>query len=199
MAEESAAATADAQEAESRSTTEPLEADAGAPTDGDGDENDDQVTAEQARKLRSEHKSLRQRLKQAEKERDDLKRASMSDQDRREAEVADLRGRAGTLETEARTLRAQLAATRVGIPADLADVAAAAVDWDAIDDPSDAKQVERALRAVVKDRPSLAGGDRQTWGAGEGLQGTGSRRPGASSDMNDLIRNAAGRTPMVRR
>lgn len=151
-----------------------------------GGDNDEQVSLEEARRLRSEAKNLRQRLKTAEEERDRLKSASESDLERREREHNEVRAERDRLAGTVSTLRVELAARELGVVDP--EAAAALLDLDALDDPTDPKAIKRALRELVKEKPYLAppGGNGFDGGSGKG-------RGSAVTDMNQLIRTAAGR------
>jgi len=68
------------------------------------------------------------------------------------------------------------------------EAAAALLDWDSVDDPSDQKSLEKALKQLAEARPWLRNAN---GGGADG--GAGRRDEGGSSDMNTLIRRAAGR------
>lgn len=133
-------------------------------------------------------KTARKRAQEAEQKLSQREKADLTEQQKLERDRDETKARAETLESENRSLRVQLVAAQVGVKPDLVEAAATYVKWDDIDDPSDSKQLERHLRQIVKDRPSLAG----TIGGGDGGE---SRRSGGSSmtDVNTLIRQAAGR------
>jgi hypothetical protein len=88
-------------------------------------------------------------------------------------------------EKRVRDLQVQVLATKVGIVDPSA--ASALLDWSKIEDPDDDKQVEKALRELVKEKTYLvpAGGG-SDGGAGNGAGG-------GTQDMNQMIRQAAGR------
>lgn len=153
---------------------------------GDGEET---ISAEDARKLRSEAKNLRERAKAAEKERDALKAAGMSDTEKRDADLAKKDEQITTLESELRNLRVQAAAGGLGFVDP--ETATRLLDWDEIDDPSDKSQVEKALRNLAKAKPFLMGGVANGADAGAGRQTEGR----TSESVSDLIRRRAGRTP----
>lgn len=175
-----------ATQADASTATAPLEGTPDAQA-GDGQAGGDTVTADDARKLRSEAKNLRDRAKNAEAELEKLKAAQMSDSERRDRDLDSTRTEKQRLEKENRSLRVQVAAVKVGVRADAVDAAAALLDWDTVDDPSDAKAIERALKALVKERPFLSG---VTNAADAGASGG---EQANVVDMNQLLRRAAGR------
>lgn len=147
-------------------------------------------------KLTSENRSLRQRLRDAEAERDKLAAAQQTEAERlqgraekAEKATASLTGRIQTLELE----RA-IAALRgdLGIVASPATCARlidrSTIEWDDDHAPVE-KSVSAALKALAKSDPALV---RQGPGdAGAGRNGSGGK--GGGGDMNALIRGAAGR------
>ena len=86
-----------------------------------------------------------------------------------------------------RNLRAQVIAGNLGIAAEARSDVAVLLDWDSVDDPEDDKQLERALKALVKEKPFLLGGRDGADG------GAGGSRDRTKTDMNSLIRAGAGR------
>jgi len=92
------------------------------------------------------------------------------------------------IEKDARELRVQVLAGKVGIAREARGDAARLLDWDDISDPDDERQVEVALRDLVKDKPYLLG---NVPGGADG--GAGGSRDTGSQDMNSLLRQAAGR------
>jgi hypothetical protein len=115
-----------------------------------------------------EAKNLRQRLKTAESERDRLKSLRESDLERREREHNEVRAERDRLARTASTLCVDLAARELGIVDP--EAAAAVLDLDAVDDPTDPKANKRPLRELVKEKPYLApqGGKGFDGGSGKG-------------------------------
>lgn len=150
---------------------------------GSGDSN---LSTEDARKLRSEARNLRTRLKEAEEERDRLKTGTQSDIEKATGQVETLSTRNQDLEASNRNLRAQVAAGRVGIIDP--EIAASLVDWNDADDDA---ALEKQMRGILKARPYLAGNvaGGADGGAGGGQQGKGGE---GSTDMNTLLRRHAG-------
>lgn len=151
-----------------------------------GDGKQDMVPRSEAQEARREAQNLRERLKTAEKERDDLKSAQMSDSEKLTKERDDLKTEKTTLEEENRNLRVQVISARVGIQDP--EAAAALLKWDTIKDSSDEKEIESALKQLVKDKPYLAG---NVAGGGDGGAGDGVGT--STTDMNSLLRGATGR------
>jgi len=152
--------------------------------DGSQEESSETVPASEAREARREAQALRKRAKAAEEELERLKSGSKSEEDKTAEERQKLEDRASKAETRARNLHVAVLARKAGIADDFVDVAAHLVDWDEIDDETSDKEVERALKALVKERPALAGGVR---GRGDGGEG-GREQDGTGSSMNDMIR-----------
>lgn len=144
----------------------------------------DSLSPEDARKLRSENRNLRDRLKTVEdeiKKRDD---ADLSASQKLEREKNALAAEKAQLEARLRDASTQAIAAKVGVKADLVDTISALIDWDDVsaDDP---KAIERAVKELVKERPSLSARP-------EGLDG-GRRGRSGETDMDSIIRRAAGR------
>lgn len=156
----------------------------------DGDDRDDRetLTPEQARKLRSEAKNLRQRLKTAEQKAAQLEGRDLSEQQRLERERDLEREQREQLAQQNRELRAQVASTSAGIRANAARAATALIDWDDVDD-DDPRSLERAFKALKADHDYLFEGSGSRGDADGGRRG----KAAPSNDMNALIRQAAGR------
>lgn len=157
---------------------------------GDGSGGNSTLSAEDARKIRSENRNLRQRMKDAEEERDRLKAGTQSDIEKATNQVEALTKRQSELETQNRTLRAQVVAGKVGIVDP--EIAASLVDWN---DAEDDSALEKQMRNILKARPYLAGNvaGGADGSAGQGGSGSGgSSQEGASTDMNTMLRRAAG-------
>lgn len=131
--------------------------------------------------------------KAAEKELADLRAQSMSDADKAVAQAkADGRTEALTA-ANARIVRSEVKAAAAGKLTDPAD-AVRFLDLDdfKVDDDGevDAKAVGKAIDQLLKDKPYLAAGSTRPSGDGDGgPRGT----PGNGTDMNQLLRRAAGR------
>lgn len=178
-------ADADAQAADADAQAQAANADT---QDGGGDGSSQSIAPEDARKLRSENRSLRQRLKDVENKLGAREAADLTEQQKLERDLSAERAAREQAETTARALRVQVSATKLGVRADAVDLVAGLVDWEAIDDPGDAKQIDRAVRELIKERPFLSGRDPEGLGGGNGRQ-----NPAGAGDMNSIIRRAAGR------
>lgn len=164
------------------------QADGAGAQDGGGSPKDG-LSPEDARKLRSEARSLRQRLKDAEAKLSDRDDADLSATQKLEREKTTAEAERDQFATDNRNLRAEIAAAKVGVRTEALGDAVKLLDWDEIDDPTDRKQVETALKALVKDKPWLSG-------RADGLDGGNGRQSGADTGgtMNEIIRRAAGRS-----
>jgi hypothetical protein len=175
-------AVADAQAAEATDAQEAQTTPAQAA--GDGEQT---VSAEDARKLRSESAALRKRLKDAEAKLSEQEKKDLTELDRATREKDDAVGKASKLESEIRELRVQVLAPEAGIQPKAARAAYALIDWDDIGDPDDRKQVIRALKEVAKEHPYLTGGQSADGGAGRNGE------TGGVESMSDLIRQRVGK------
>lgn len=148
------------------------------------------LSPEDARKLRSEAKNLRDRLKSAE---EDLKRredAELNERQRLDRDKTALEARVSQLESDLREKSVQIVAAKIGVRSDLVDAVSALVDWTDVDS-SDPKDVERAVKALLKERPSLSGkGEGLDGGAGRGNGGRGS---GEDASLTELLLQRTGR------
>lgn len=138
---------------------------------------------QEAAARRKENTDLKKRI-------EELEGAGKTELEKREAAIQDLTGTTQTLQATNRALRVRVLAGQAGIsdPKAAAD-AASLLDWSTVTDPESEVAVVKALKELVKDRPYLGG---NIAGGGDGGEGGGDRGSG-SSDMNQLIRNAAGR------
>lgn len=147
----------------------------------DGGDSELSKARQEAAKRRIENKKLQDRIAELEG-----KDKSETEKARDEAKRA--RDEAKTLTQDNQRLRVQVLATSVGIVKEAIQDAAVLLDWSAIEDPTDDKQLERALKALVREKPYLLG---SVPGGSDGGAG-GNGRTG-SQDMNALLRQAAGR------
>jgi hypothetical protein len=171
----------DAPEAKDEGKTPP----AGTVDDPGGRDESSSLSPEDARKLRSEAKNLRDRLKALETEKKERDEADLSATQKLEREKSALEAEKQQLAARVRDAEVKAIAARVGVKADLADTVTALIDWDDVD-ADDPKAIEKAVKELVKERPSLSGKT--------GLDG--GRRGGNGSgetDMDSIIRRAAGR------
>jgi hypothetical protein len=174
---------------------EQLENEAPEATEDDaqgGAQTTSQMSEESARKLRSENKAMRERLKNAEKALAEREKAELTDNQRLERElkertdeIAERDKQLTAAEREMRSLRTQTVAHELGfIDPELAEPL---LDWDDLD-ANDPKQVKAALRELLKRKPHLVRNrDSIDAGAGRNSQTL------DDSDMNARIRAAAGR------
>lgn len=118
---------------------------------------DDTIDPAEVARLRKELASVR---REAAANRTKLKQyedATLSDQQKLEQQKAAADARAEQLESTVRDLQAQVAAGKLGVRADAISDVVKLVDWEQIEDSSDPKQVEHAVRDLVKERPYLSG------------------------------------------
>lgn len=113
----------------------------------------------------------------------------LSETQRLEKERDEASQRADQLEQQSRDLRAQVLAGKVGVRPEAVQDVARLIDWSKIEDPSDDRQVERHIKEMVKEKPYLSAT------AGVSLHGgAGGGNNGRAFDMNQWIRDAAGRS-----
>jgi hypothetical protein len=115
--------------------------------DDDPDPEPKAVSAEEARKMRSENRNLRKRAKEAEERLKRLEDKDATDLEKTQRERDAEKEARSKAEEEARTLRVQVVATKVGIRPEAAKVAANLVDWEDIDS-SDESAVSDALKGL---------------------------------------------------
>jgi hypothetical protein len=183
--------------------------------DDDQQQGDDERAIDEIRKdpagafrrmlgLQSEAGDYRRRLRDVERERDELKRAGLDDQERAVAE-AEARGRQAAEEAYGRrTLEAEIRAAAAGKLQDPADAiryldVAALLELD--DERERERELGKAIDKLVDDKPYLAGtngdGPTPTRGVPRSSQGARSRAGGGTSadqDGNAWMRKAAGRS-----
>jgi hypothetical protein len=134
-------------------------------SDGDPDESDDDgdpggsddketLSLAEARKLRREARTQRQRAKEAERKLAERESADLSDNERLKNDLQARTERVNELETRTKSLTVRLAAVSVGIPPERAQAAAALVDWEDVDVDDD-KEVADALKALKKNHGYL--------------------------------------------
>lgn len=160
--------------------------DGAAPTNGE-----ESISLEEARKLRKENETLRKRAKQAEE-------ASLSEQQRKDKELEELRAAKTSWEAEKRDLRLRESVTDAARRLNFVNPTLAhrlidrgAVNYD--EDSGAATNVDALLKDLIKSDPYLAAKDGGSWGAGSRGSATGDGASDAGSDMNMTIRRAAGR------
>jgi len=162
-----------------------------ADTQADKTQAAESISLDEAKKLRSEANSLRQRLRAAEQKVQALDAAGKSDEEQRTARLQAAEERAAALESQLRAVNARTAMAEAASKANALDPAAIArmglddLDFDDDGEPTNISQVIAQLR---RDHPRLF---QAAPGDGDG----GRRGPGANeNDMNARIRAAFGRT-----
>lgn len=152
---------------------------------------DQSISLAEAKKLRAEANSLRQRLRLAEQKASSLENAGKSEDEQRAAKLQAAEERASALEQQLRAVNArQVVQTAAGKanaldPAAIARMALDDLDFDDDGEPTNVREVLAQLR---QDHPRLfqaAPGDAEGGRRGDA---------GANQDMNALIRRAMGRT-----
>jgi hypothetical protein len=156
---------------------------------GSAEPGSESLTPEDVKALRKDLAAVRKEAAEYRtklKERDD---ADLSTAQKLERGKATAEADRDQLATDNRNLRAEIAAAKVGVRTEALEDAVKLLDWDEIDDPTDRKQVEAALKALVKAKPYLSGRP-------DGLDGGNGRQGGADTggSMNEIIRRAAGRS-----
>lgn len=143
-----------------------------------------QQVRQESAKRRTENATLTARL-------EELEGAGKTEAEKKDGKITELTQKTSEQEATIRALRVRVLASQAGItdPKAAAD-AASLFDWSQVQDPSSETEVVKALQALVKDRPYLGG---SVAGGGDGGEGAGSRGAGEKTDMNTLIRQAAGR------
>lgn len=172
-------APADAQEANADDTQPQAGTDGQAQAAAGSDSSSELARARaDAAKYRKELREIQARLK--EREDSELTATQKSEREKASAEA-----RVAQLEAQLRDAQTQAVASRLGVKPDLVDTVSALIDWNDVD-ADDSKAIEKAIKELIKERPSLSGRP-------DGLDG-GARRPReGETDMNALIRRAAGR------
>jgi len=152
-----------------------------------GGDADDTLTVAAARKLRSEHQNLRERLKQTEQKLSEREKQELTEKERLTNDTNEAKEKLTAAESDNRFLRAQVAAYELGVREKFLSHIPKLLDWASIDDPSDPKQVTKAVREFLKDNPEMV----KTANAADAGAGSG-RKPDGSLDMNQWIRDRAG-------
>jgi hypothetical protein len=176
--------------AEDEPTPDDSQDDATPPVGDDGPGGqDDLVPRSELNKVSREAAKYRRELRTTQtalKEREDQDKSDLErERDRAVKAEQDLK----TERQAARQLRVEVLASRVGIVREARADASRLLDWDQVSDPDDERELESALRDLVKEKPFLLG---KVPGGADG--GAGAEREGGSGDMNALLRAAAGRT-----
>jgi exonuclease VII large subunit len=131
-----------------------------APPAGEQPSADERISLDEARKLRQEAHSLRQRLAAAEKKVTEHEDAKLSEQDRLQKRATELEQQVQQAQAAERTLRTRLAVERQARAMHLVDEDAAyrLLDQAAITygDDGEPTNVDTLLKALVKAKPYLA-------------------------------------------
>jgi len=138
------------------------------------------------KRARSEAAKYRKSLREAQAQLEQLQNAGKSEEEQRNAELTKATSTIGELTNQVRRLTVENIAAKLDVvdPEDVARL----LDWDELDDVDDRKAVERAIKALIKEKPYLAGQARPEGNAD-------SRSRGGTpdgSDMNALLRQKAG-------
>ena len=155
--------------------------------DGSGSQGDT-VPLSELNKVNREAAKYRKELRDTQKRLAELEDKDKSDLDKERESATRASAENRDLKDRLRNLQVQVLAGKVGVIPEAQSDAARLLDWDGIDNPEDEKEVETALRALVKEKPFLLGG---VPGGADG--GAGGSRETGSDDMNALIRAHAGR------
>jgi hypothetical protein len=156
--------------------------------EADAQSQEDDAKGGELARARQEAARYRTQLRDVQTNLKKLQDEKLSDSEKLAKQLNETTELNGSLLDQNRTLRVQLAATKVGINPDLADAVPSMLDWSSIED-GDAKGLEKALKDLVKERPSLAGAVAGGSDAGEGRRDQ--QQP--KGDMNSILRRAAGR------
>jgi len=136
----------------------------------------------QAGKYRTERNELQKQL-------DAVKNAGQSDDEKRTSEITTRDAQIATLTERNRELSVQVLAGKVGIDPDLTDLVVGAVPWDELDS-DDPKALEKALKGLAKERPTiLADARRQGFDGGAGGR---NGSAGSGANVDNQIRALAG-------
>jgi seryl-tRNA synthetase len=146
------------------------------------------TAAAETKALQDELVSARTELKQAQKKLEERDNQDLSERERLVKERDELKSKLDSASSSARDLNVQIAAQKLGVRQDALDVVARLVDWDKVSDPADPKAIERAVRDLLEKHSYLS---TVAGGADGGAGGAGSSS--RQTDMNQLIRKAAGR------
>jgi hypothetical protein len=137
-------------------------------------------------RARAEAAKYRTTLRDTEARLKALEDEKLTDGEKVTKQLQDVTASNATLLEQNRSLMVQVVAAKVGINPDLVDAIPAMIQWD---DVEDLRGLEKSLKQLVKDRPSLAG--KVAEGVDQNEGGNGSQQQ--SGDMNAILRRAAGR------
>lgn len=161
-------------------------------TTGGADDGAEPMSLDEARKLRSENKSLRDRLKPLEEAKAHADNAALSEVERLQRERETLAAENSTLKAErqARALADAATATARRLGFRNPDLAHRLIDHSALvlDDEGKPKNLDSLLGEVAKANPYLINGTTDFGGGPRGGAAT------PNNDVNTMIRRAAGRT-----
>lgn len=151
---------------------------------GDARERELAEVRQEAARRRTENATLQKRI-------EELEGAGKTEVEKLTTRLTEIEGKTGEKDAAIRALRVRVLAGQAGIsdPKAAAD-AASLLDWSKVSDADSETEVVKALKELVKDRPYLAG---NIGGGGDGGEGGSGNRGTGSTDMNVLIREAAGR------
>lgn len=158
-----------------------------AATESQSGDGEDGTSVDELKKLRAENAKWRKQLRETESKLSEREKAELSEREKLERDRDSAQQKLAALESEVGSLRVQVLAPRAGIRPDAVRAASALLDWSQVDDPSDERQVIRALKEVAKENAYMTVAGGADGGAGGGEQGQ-------VTDMTALIRRAAGRS-----
>jgi hypothetical protein len=139
--------------------------------------------------LRKENASRRRKETQLSKRVEELEGASKTELEKATDKLTKQQDELNAANERARRLTVRVLAEQVGIAPEARADASVLLDWSSIEDPDDEEQVLKALEDLVKNRPYLAGSITR-----EGADGSAGGRRTPVGDMNQRLREAAGRT-----
>jgi hypothetical protein len=165
--------------------------DKGGQSGGGGGQSDDDKGGQSGSddlKAMQELLATREReLKDAQTRLQEKENADLSAQQRAERERDEAQKRLDASEAAALALRVQVAAQKLGVLPEAVEDVAKLLDLSTVTDKDDPKSIERAVRSLLEKKPHLIGVEGVDGGAG-------GRGSGGKTDMNALLRKAAGRT-----
>ena len=165
---------------------EPPEGTPADPPGGSGEE--ETVPVAKFKEVQNEAKNLRKRLRDIEAKLGEKENEGKSEVEQTQTKLTETTERLMAAEKQSRELLVAVRAPKVGIVDGL--VAARLIDFDKLEDPTDVDEVDKALKALVKEHPFLAG---KVPGGADGGAG-GGQGANATLDMNAEIRRQAGRS-----
>jgi len=172
--------------------TQPPAGSPGAQAASGTDQPPESISLDEAKKLRAENQSLRQRAKGLEEEKAKLQQASMSETEKRDQRLAELERREADWERERQDWQTRDVVTQTALRLGYADPADAysLIDRAALefDDSGKPRNVDKLLADLIAAKPYLAGASRPGGSFDGGPRGAAA----AGTNMNDLIRRQAG-------